>query len=185
MVKLFNEYYTKKFGLPGRFTAMNGAIQYFELTASVSFEAPAPADPEKPTVAEAKAIAAAQGNYLRVLEVLRSRGAQPVITYVDDKKLGFTLEQTWVYGERGPMQVSAHFGEKDGDERSGLVEDAYVGLKDGAEADIRAAFAGVKALEAKGEKLEDIVLEDKSGEDSDLLANVEVKTTIGSLVADK
>lgn len=175
MVKLFNEYYTKKFGLPGRFTAMNGAIQYFELTASVSFEAPAPADPEKPTVAEAKAIAAAQGNYLRVLEVLRSRGAQPVITYVDDKKLGFTLEQTWVYGERGAMQVSEHF--EDGDPKK-----AFAGLEAGAKADIEDAFAGVKALEAKGEKLEDIVLEDS---DDALFESVEVKTTVGSLVADK
>ena len=39
MTKLFNQYYTKKFELPGRFTAMNGAIQYFKINATVSFEA--------------------------------------------------------------------------------------------------------------------------------------------------
>ena len=167
MVKLFNEYYTKKFGLPGRFTAMNGAIQYFELTASVSFEAPAPADPEKPTVEEAKAIAAAQGNYLRVLEVLRSRGAQPVITYVDGEKLGFTLEQTWVYGKRGPMQVSEHFEE-------GKPEGAVAGLEADAVADIKEAFDGIMALEEVDGELVD--------SETPLCSDVEVKTTIGSLV---
>ena len=179
MTKLFNEYYTKKFGLPGAFTAMNGAIQYFELTAKVALEAAAPADPEHPTVEEAKAIAAAQANYLRVLEVLRSRGAQPVITYVNGETLGFTLEQTWVYGERGPMQVSEHF----------YVDDEYKtaleGLEAGAVKDITEAFTGVKALEAKGDKIEEIVVEDKEGANSELFDSVVVKTTVGSLVADK
>ena len=181
MAKLFNQYYTKSFELPGRFTAMNGAIQYFELTTKASLTADAPADPEKPTLEEAKAIAEAQANYLRVLEVLRSRGAQPVITSVDDKTLGFTLEQTWVYGERKPMQVSEHYAP------SFTQEDAYTGLVAGVVADLKEAFAGVKALEAKGDKIEEIYVEDKEGEGSELVDTtsdfVEVKVTAGSLNA--
>lgn len=154
--KLFNEYYTKKFDLPGRFTAMNGAIQYFELTASVALDEATPVS---------------QANYLRVLEVLRSRGAQPIITYVDGAKLGFTLEQSWVYGERGAMQVSEHF------KPSFTPEDAYAGLKAGAEADIEAAFAGIKALKEEAGEIVDSA--------DALLESVVVKTTVGSLVADK
>ena len=188
MAKLFNQYYTKKFDLPGRFTALNGAIQYFKLTSKVALTAAEPEDADNPTVKEAKAIAAAQGNYLRILEVLRSNGAQPIITSVDDKTLEFTLEQTWVYGERGPKQVSAHYGEivdEATGERSGLVEDAYAGLVDGAVKDITAFFKGIKALEAKGDKIEEIVLEDKEGDDSDLFDNVEILVTAGSLNANE
>ena len=155
MAELFNEYYTKKFDLPGRFTAMNGAIQYFELTASVALD---------------ENTKASQANYLRVLEVLRSRGAQPIITHVDGKKLGFTLEQTWVYGERGPMQVSAHYEDGEATEEKKLA-----GLTAGAVADIEDAFAGVKALKEEDGKIVDA--------DEALFASVEVKTTIGSLNA--
>lgn len=140
MAEIFNEYYTKKFELPGKFTAMNGAIQYFELTASVALD---------------EDTAVSQANYLRVLEVLRSRGAQPIITHVDGEKLGFTLEQTWVYGKRGAFQVS----DRD--------------LKADAVADIEDAFAGVKALKEEDGKIVDA--------DEALFASVEVKTTIGSL----
>lgn len=153
--KLFNEYYTKKFDLPGRFTAMNGAIQYFELTASVALDEATPVS---------------QANYLRVLEVLRSRGAQPIITYVDGKKLGFTLEQSWVYGERGAKQVSEHF--EDGDPKK-----AFAGLEAGAKADIAEAFENVKALEEVDGEIVDSA--------DALFESVEVKTTVGSLVADK
>ena len=155
MAELFNEYYTKKFDLPGRFTAMNGAIQYFELTASVALD---------------EDTKASQANYLRVLEVLRSRGAQPIITHVDGTKLGFTLEQTWVYGERGPMQVSAHYEDGEATEEKKLA-----GLTAGAIADIEDAFAGVKALKEEDGKIVDA--------DEALFASVEVKTTVGSLNA--
>jgi len=193
MTKLFNQYYTKKFGLPDMFTAMNGAIQYFELTTGgVSLTAADPKDPEHPTIEEALAIASAQANYLRVLEVLRSNGAQPVITYVDGEKLGFTLEQTWVYGERGPMQVSAHYGEKDGDERSGLAdeENKYVGLKDGAVEEIKKLFKNVPVLEATSEsgKIEDIVVAEKVESDNVVTfdsVDVSIKVTVGSLNANK
>ena len=159
--KLFNEYYTKKFDLPGRFTALNGAIQYFELTASVALD---------------EDTAVSQANYLRVLEVLRSRGAQPIITHVDGTKVGFTLEQTWVYGKRGALQVSDHYEDGKADEEKKLA-----GLTAGAVADIKAAFGigdglyPVKALkEVDGEIVDD---------DKDLFAFVEVKTTAGSLNA--
>lgn len=142
MAELFNEYYTKKFELPGKFTAMNGAIQYFELTASVALD---------------EDTAVSQANYLRVLEVLRSRGAQPIITHVDGEKLGFTLEQTWVYGKRGVFQVS----DRD--------------LKADAVADIEAAFAGIKALKEEDGKIVD------ANDDLLVAGSVEVKTTIGSL----
>lgn len=180
MAKLFNQYYTKKFELPGRFTAMNGAIQYFKITAKVPFVAADPADPEKPTVEEAKAIAEAQANYLRVLEVLRSRGAQPVITDVNDKTIGFTLEQTWVYGKRDALQVSEHYAP------SFTQEDAFDGLVAGVKKDLKEAFANVKALVAKGDKIEEIFVED--GEEA--LVNtednfIEVVVTAGSLNANK
>ena len=155
--KLFNEYYTKKFDLPGRFTALNGAIQYFELTASVALD---------------ENTAVSQANYLRVLEVLRSRGAQPIITHVDDTKVGFTLEQTWVYGARGALQVSEHYEEGKADEEKKLAK-----LTADAVADIKAAFENVKALkEVDGEIVDD---------DKALFASVEVKTTAGSLNANK
>lgn len=159
--KLFNEYYTKKFDLPGRFTALNGAIQYFELTASVALD---------------EDTAVSQANYLRVLEVLRSRGAQPVITHVDGNKIGFTLEQTWVYGERGVMQVSEHY--EDGDPAK-----AFAGLKAGAEDDIKAAFGigdGLYPVKALKEEDGEIVDADEA-----LFEAVEVKTTAGSLNANK
>ena len=159
--KLFNEYYTKKFDLPGRFTALNGAIQYFELTASVALD---------------EDTAVSQANYLRVLEVLRSRGAQPIITHVDGPKVGFTLEQTWVYGARGPMQVSEHYEEGKADEEKKLA-----GLTAGAVADIEAAFENVKALkEEDGQIVENTTALLSDAEDA-----VVVKTTAGSLNANK
>ena len=167
------EYYTKKFELPGRFTALNGAIQYFKVKTNAKL---------------ADGSAVAQANYLRVLEVLRSRGAQPIITSVEDEEgeegkglVRFTIEQPWVYGARGPMQVSAHFGEKDTDQE-GKSEFAYAGLREGAIEDIKDAFKGIYALKAEG----DDIVDDES---TLLLADgndaVEVVMTSGSLVADK
>lgn len=188
MTKLFNEYYTKSFNLPGRFTAMNGAIQYFELTTKASLTADAPADPENPTLEEAKAIAEAQANYLRVLEVMRSRGAQPVITSVEGTKLGFTLEQTWVYGksmaEGSTGQVSDHYEDGKADEES-----KFNGLETETKDVFKDMFEGVKALEAKGDKIEEIYVEDKEGENSELVDTtgdfIEIKVTAGSLNANK
>lgn len=99
----------KLFTIPAAFTALNGAAQTFKFTVGegVSIVAPAPVDPKEPTEAELKAIATAQGNVLRILEVLRSAGAQPIITEVADKIVTFTVEQVHVYGEAGDVQVSS------------------------------------------------------------------------------
>ena len=86
----------KQYTIPAAFTALNGSAQTFTLTASVALVADADAsDEEKAT---------AQANLLRVLEVLRSNGAQPIITKVDGTEVTFTLEQSWVYGLRAPAQ---------------------------------------------------------------------------------
>ena len=99
----------KLFTIPAAFTALNGAAQTFKLTVGegVSIVTPTPADPKNPTEEELKAIATAQGNVLRILEVLRSAGAQPIITEVADTTVTFTVEQTHVYGEAGDVQVSS------------------------------------------------------------------------------
>lgn len=82
----------KTYTLPGKFTALNGCVQYYTLVfTNVSL-----------TEGED-----AQANYLRALEVLRSYGAQPIITSVEDKTLKFTLEQAHVYGDAAKKQPSA------------------------------------------------------------------------------
>ena len=86
----------KLYTIPSAFTALNGSAQTFTLTAGVTLVADADAsDEEKAT---------AQANLLRVLEVLRSNGAQPIITKVEGNEVTFTLEQSWVYGLRAPAQ---------------------------------------------------------------------------------
>lgn len=159
MAEIFNEYYTKNYELPGRFTAINGAIQYFKLTANgVEFEVAPLA--EDATDEEKKEHAlkeqAARANYLRVLEVLRSRGPQPIITSVEGSDLHFTVEQTWAWGLRKDMQVSAK------------------NLKDEAEADIKNSFADIKSFKVNDAKT--AVVE---GDVFDI--DVEVKVTAGSL----
>jgi hypothetical protein len=72
----------KRFEIPAAFTALNGAAETYEFEAGVSL-----------TEGDA-----AQANLLRVLEVLRSNGAQPIITTVDGAKVTFTVEQVHVYG---------------------------------------------------------------------------------------
>lgn len=104
----------KTFEIPAAFTAMNGAAQTFELEAGVSLEGEA-----------------GQRDLLRVLEVLRSNGAQPIITKVEGAKVTFTVEQTWVYGKRGHMQVSAR----------DLIADA--------KADVEEIFGETKAVDGK------------------------------------
>ena len=142
--KLFNEYYTKRFDLPGRFTAMNGAIQYFKLTVpGVVFDYKAADDSKE----EALKAAVSQANYLRALEVLRTRGPQPIITSVEGSEIRFTVEQTWAFGDSDKKQVSEHYG-KEGSGHEGDPKFAYEGLKEGAENDIKALFANIKWFDA-------------------------------------
>jgi hypothetical protein len=101
----------KSFGIPAAFTALNGAVQTFEVS-FVAEDAPVlvvePKFEEKDGVevmVNAKEVKLAQDNLLRVLEVLRSNGAQPIITAVEEKKVTFTVEQVHVYGLSGERQV--------------------------------------------------------------------------------
>lgn len=161
---MLQEYYTKNFELPGRFTALNGAIQYFTLTATgVDFEVAPLADgaTEKEKKEHALKEQAARANYLRVLEVLRSQGAQPIITSVKGPKVHFTLEQTWVYGNHEIKQVSEHYA---------------AGLKDEAEKKIESLFEKIKSFRVNDAKTEVI-----EGADFDVTATVEA--TAGSLNA--
>lgn len=80
----------KLYTIPAAFTALNGAIETYKLTAGVSLEGEE-----------------GQADLLRVLEVLRSSGAQPVITTVEGNTVKFSIEQSWAYGRRGGnVQVS-------------------------------------------------------------------------------
>jgi len=137
--KLFNEYYTKNFELPGQFTALNGAIQYFTLSTGVDLVVEPAAEDASDAVKAKKAaeMQAAQANYLRILEVLRSAGAQPIITSVVEQDLSFTLEQTWVYGDHVKAQVSEHY--KDGEVTE---ETKWNGLHDDAVNAIKGLFNG-------------------------------------------
>lgn len=114
----------KTYTLPGKFTALNGCVQYYtvEFTNVVVDEADVSA-----TTVELKA--AAKANFLRALEVLRTYGGQPIVTSVSGKIIKFTLEQANVYGDASKVQPSA----KD------LIEDA--------KAKIKALFAGLKAVD--------------------------------------
>ena len=103
----------KQYTIPAAFTAMNGAFETYVLTAGVSLEGEA-----------------GKANLLRVLEVLRSNGAQPVITTVEGKTVKFSIEQSWAYGRRGAnIQVSARAPKAD------------------ACADIEAIFGDIKAVD--------------------------------------
>lgn len=120
----------KTYRLKDGFTALNGCVQYYEVEFNnVDLKAADPVDPANPTDEELAAIAEAQANYLRALEVLRTYGGQPIITEVAGKVLKFTLEQANVYGDAAKKQPS----EKD------LIADA--------QAKIIALFANVKAVD--------------------------------------
>lgn len=147
----------KTYTLPGKFTALNGCIQYYKLTAGVNLVAAEPVDAKNPTAAEIKAMAEAQANYLRVLEILRTYGGQPVITKAEGKVVEFTLEQANVYGKAGQMQPS----EKD------LINEA--------KAKIAELFGEVKAVVLKVDENGHILGEDAENETTKLFASVEIK----------
>lgn len=119
----------KQYTIPAAFTAMNGAAQTFELTAGVTL-----------------AGEAGQADLLRVLEILRSNGAQPIITKVAGTKVTFTVEQAWCYGRRGAnIQVS----ERD--------------LDDEALDDIEAIFGDAKAVDGATKLFASVTLVDTIG----------------------
>lgn len=92
----------KTYTLPNKFTALNGCAQYY----TVVFTNVIIDKTQSSLDTDAKK-AKAEANLLRVLEVLRTYGGQPIITTVDNKTLNFTLEQANVYGDASKKQPSA------------------------------------------------------------------------------
>lgn len=114
----------KTYTLPGKFTALNGCVQYYTVVFTNVV-----IDKDHSSMNTDALKAQAQANLLRALEVLRTYGGQPIITSVDNKTLKFTLEQANVYGDASKVQPSA----KDN------IEDA--------KAKIEALFANLKAVD--------------------------------------
>lgn len=114
----------KTYTLPNKFTALNGCAQYY----TVIFTNVIIDKTQSSLDTDAKK-AEAEANLLRVLEVLRTYGGQPIITTVDNKTLKFTLEQANVYGDASKKQPSA----KD------LLTDAAAQIKE--------LFANLKAVD--------------------------------------
>lgn len=114
----------KTYTLPNKFTALNGCAQYY----TVVFTNVIIDKTQSSLNTDAKK-AEAEANLLRVLEVLRTYGGQPIITTVDNQTLKFTLEQANVYGDASKKQPSA---------KDLLAE---------AEAQIVALFANLKAVD--------------------------------------
>lgn len=112
----------KTYTLPNKFTALNGCAQYY----TVVFTNVIIDKTQSSLDTDAKE---AEANLLRVLEVLRTYGGQPIITTVENKTLKFTLEQANVYGNASKKQPSA----KD------LLTDAKT--------QIEALFANLKAVD--------------------------------------
>lgn len=112
----------KTYTLPNKFTALNGCAQYY----TVVFTNVIIDKTQSSLDTDAKK---AEANLLRVLEVLRTYGGQPIITTVDNKTLKFTLEQANVYGDASKKQPSA----------KNLLADA--------KAQIEALFANLKAVD--------------------------------------
>lgn len=90
----------KTYTLPNKFTALNGCAQYY----TVVFTNVIIDKTQCPLDTDAKK---AEANLLRVLEVLRTYGGQPIITSVNNNTLKFTLEQANVYGDASKKQPSA------------------------------------------------------------------------------
>lgn len=149
----------KTYTIPAKFTALNGCIQYYKLTAKVALTSEKEITDES-SLEDKMEVAAAQANFLRVLEVLRTYGGQPVITKANDKVVEFTLEQANVFGKTGHMQVS----EK-------LTEGEDFDMQKQAVDHVAKVFANVKAVEAKA-------IDDKSFElvasKEDLFDTVEI-----------
>lgn len=112
----------KTYTLPNKFTALNGCAQYY----TVVFKNVIIDKTQSSLDTDAKK---AEANLLRVLEVLRTYGGQPIITTVNNKTLKFTLEQANVYGDASKKQPSA----------KKLLADATV--------QIEALFANLKAVD--------------------------------------
>lgn len=114
----------KTYTLPGKFTALNGCVQYYTVVfTNVTI------DKDHSSMNTEALKAEAQANLLRALEVLRTYGGQPIITSVDNKTLKFTLEQANVYGDASKVQPSAKDNTED------------------AKAQIEALFANLKAVD--------------------------------------
>ena len=183
--------YGKTFHLKDGFTALNGCVQYYKVTFGndVVLVASAPADPKKPTLAEVKDIMAAQANYLRALEVLRTYGGQPIITKVAAHELEFTLEQANVYGKNAPQQVSAKYAEN-GAVEGVSTEDFHFQAE--AVEKIEELFANIKTVALKiadgfdgaaladGVELAKAIVEDEAGAKPFAIAEngVEVKEVL-------
>ena len=127
----------KQYIIPAAFTALNGSAQTFTLTAGVSLVADEDASDEEKRIAQA--------NLLRVLEVLRSNGAQPIITKVEGNEVTFTVEQSWVWGTRQPEQVSVKELEKDAIE------------------DIKGIFGEIKDVEGTTKLFADVTVDSTIG----------------------
>lgn len=114
----------KTYTLPNKFTALNGCAQYY----TVAFTNVTIDKTQSSLNTDAKK-AEAEANLLRVLEVLRTYGGQPIITTVDNNTLKFTLEQANVYGDASKKQPSAK------------------NLLENASDQIEALFANLKAVD--------------------------------------
>ena len=82
----------KQYIIPGAFTAMNGAAENYVLTAGVDLVVEPEYD-DAGEITNADAVKEAQANLVRFLEVLRSNGAQPIITKVEGKDVCFLTNQ--------------------------------------------------------------------------------------------
>lgn len=139
----------KTFTIPAQFTALNGCLQYFKLTANVDLVVEPVKNEETGEIENMAEMARAQANLMRVLEVLRTYGGQPVITKVEGKVVEFTLEQANAYGKQGQMQVSEKW---DNEEDKTFTNEAKERIK--------GLFANVKAvkLNEKDDKEELVAL---------------------------
>lgn len=135
----------KTYRLKDGYTALNGCVQYYTVEFnSVAITAPEPVEGEENYETKLAAYKAAQANFLRALEVLRTYGGQPIVTQANEKILKFTLEQANVYGKNVPQQVSAKYAEN-GAVEGVSTEDFHFQAE--AVEKIKDLFANVKAVD--------------------------------------